>query len=55
MSVVLAGFNFVSGGRWERLLACLLGFVIARLVITQLTKSWGEDQLRCVRRASRAS
>ena len=37
MSVVLAGFYLVSCGRWERLLACLLGFVIARLVITRLT------------------
>jgi F1F0 ATPase subunit 2 len=38
MSVALAGFNLVSGGRWERLLACLLGFVVARLVITRLSK-----------------
>ena len=30
-SIALAGFYFVSGGHWERLLACLLGFVIARL------------------------
>jgi hypothetical protein len=27
----------VSGGHWERLLACLLGFVIARLIVTRLT------------------
>jgi F1F0 ATPase subunit 2 len=35
--VVLAGFYFVSGGRWERILACLLGFVIARFIIVRLT------------------
>jgi hypothetical protein len=28
----LAGFYAVSGGHWDRLLACLLGFVIARLL-----------------------
>ena len=39
MSLVPAGFYFVSGGHWERLLACLLGFVIARLVVTRLTKA----------------
>ena len=37
MSIALAGFYFVSGGDWDRLLACLLGFVIARFVVTQLT------------------
>ena len=34
---ILAGFYFVSGGHWERLLACLLGFVIARFIVTRLT------------------
>jgi uncharacterized protein (TIGR03437 family) len=38
MSVALAGFYFVSGGHWERLLMCLLGFVTARLVVTRLTQ-----------------
>ena len=37
MSIALAGFYFVSGGHWERLLACLLGFVMARLIVTRLT------------------
>ncbi len=35
--MVLAGFYFVSGGDWKRLLACLCGFVAARLIITRLT------------------
>ena len=34
---ILAGFYFVSGGHWERLLACLLGFVMARFIVTRLT------------------
>ena len=37
MSIALAGFYFVSGGHWERLLVCLLGFVMARLIVTRLT------------------
>ena len=37
MSIAVAGFYFVSGGHWERLLACLLGFVIARFIVMRLT------------------
>jgi F1F0 ATPase subunit 2 len=37
--LVLAGFYFVARGRWERLLACLLGFVAARLIATRLTRA----------------
>lgn len=43
MSLALAGFYFVSGGHWERLLLCLLGFVMARLAVTWLTRSSGEN------------
>jgi F1F0 ATPase subunit 2 len=35
--VALAGFYFVSRGDWRRLLACLLGFVLARIAITRFT------------------
>jgi F1F0 ATPase subunit 2 len=37
MSVALGGFYFIGRGHWERLVACLLGFVIARFIITLLT------------------
>ena len=36
MAIVLPGFYFVSGGDWRRLLACLLGFVIARFILMRL-------------------
>ena len=36
--IVLSGFYFVSGGDWKRLLASLLGFVIARLIVTRLIR-----------------
>ena len=39
MSITLAGFYFVSGSHWERLLLCLLGFVIARLIVTRFTRA----------------
>ena len=37
--IALAGFYAVSAGRWERMLACLLGFVTARFVVTRLTRA----------------
>jgi F1F0 ATPase subunit 2 len=40
--IVLAGFYFVTGGHWQRLLACLLGFVIARRIVTRLSGSPGK-------------
>ena len=54
MSIALAGFYFVSGGHWERLLLCLLGFVVARLVVMWLTRPSGENQTSPTREASHA-
>jgi F1F0 ATPase subunit 2 len=36
--ITLAGFYFVADHHWERLLVCLLGFVMARLAVTRLTR-----------------
>ena len=35
--VVIAGFYVVSDGHWQRLLACLFGFAIARFIVMRLT------------------
>lgn len=35
--LALSGFYLVANGHWQRLLACLLGFVIARFMVTQFT------------------
>lgn len=34
--VVVIGFYVVAGAYWQRLLVCLLGFVIARFIVTRL-------------------
>ncbi len=36
--IVVTGFYFVSHGDWRRLLTCLLGFLVARLVVMRLTR-----------------
>ncbi len=42
MSIVMAGFFVVGREDWKRLVACLVGFVIARLLVTWLTRSSGQ-------------
>ena len=37
MAVVLAGFYLVMQGRWERLIVCLLGFLVARAIMIRST------------------
>jgi F1F0 ATPase subunit 2 len=39
MSITLAGLYLVARAHWERLLACLLGFLLARLVVTRLVRA----------------
>lgn len=39
---VLAGFLFVSNGSLEKILACLAGFLIARIVVRRLSGSAAE-------------
>ena len=37
-SVTVGGFYFVSHGDWRKLVACLLGFITARIFVTRLTR-----------------
>jgi F1F0 ATPase subunit 2 len=39
MSLVLVGFYFVGRGDWQRLVACLIGFIIARLIVVRVTRT----------------
>lgn len=42
--LILAGFYWVLQGHWSRLLACLLGFLIARvIVVKRLTREPAEE------------
>jgi F1F0 ATPase subunit 2 len=54
-SVTLAGFYFVAGEHWERLLACLVGFISARFVVARLTRSPDDNQTQVAKEASDAS
>ena len=39
VGVALAGFYFIGRNDWQMMLACLFGFVVARVVVTRLTDS----------------
>ena len=39
MGLALAGFYFVARNSWQRWLLCLLGFVVARILVHWLTRS----------------
>ena len=52
--MVLAGLYFVGRGHWERLVVCLVGFIIARFIVTSLALPPGDKQTRPAQEASRA-
>ena len=54
MGVTMTGFYFVAGGDWQRLLASLVGFVMARQLVTRLTRLPEENQTRQSQEASHA-
>ena len=51
---VLGGLYLVANGDWQRLLPCLVGFVMAQLVVTRLTRPTGDSQIRPSQEASHA-
>jgi F1F0 ATPase subunit 2 len=55
MSVTLVGFYLVTGGHFERLLLCLLGFLGARLVVTWQTRGAEKTRPRSAREVGHAS
>lgn len=37
--IALAGFYWVALGHWQRLIACVVGFFVGRLIVTWFTRS----------------
>ena len=46
MGVTMTGFYVVAGGDWRRMLSCLVGFILARQIVTRLTRLPEEGQPR---------
>jgi F1F0 ATPase subunit 2 len=45
LGITLAGFYLVADDHWQPLVACLLGFVVARVVIVQFLAPWLEQRV----------
>jgi F1F0 ATPase subunit 2 len=43
MGIAPGGFYFVGQGDWRRFVACLVGFVIARLISTRFSGKWERE------------
>ena len=54
MGVTMTGFYLVSGGDWQRLFSCLVGFLLARQLVTRLTRVVDESQPHPPREARHA-
>jgi len=54
MGLVLAGFYFAGYGDWKRLVACLLGFVIGRIIVMRLTRARVEPRAPAAKESSHA-
>jgi F1F0 ATPase subunit 2 len=54
MTVVLLGFLLIGRGHWQRLLACLAGFIVARLFVTWKTRPLSLIQPRRTQGATHA-
>lgn len=52
MAVVLLGFYYVGANNWQKMLACLGGFLIARIVIVFLTKKAKQAESTFVKEAN---
>lgn len=52
-SIALLGFYFILGDNWRRLLTGLIGFTVARLIVTRFTRE-AEPQGRLAQEAGHA-
>ncbi|MEO5593948.1 MAG: ATP synthase subunit I [Chitinophagaceae bacterium] len=44
VGIALAGFYFIASGNWQRLVTCLLGFIVARFLVIYMTKTMDQKK-----------
>ena len=52
MAIVLFGFYYVGANNWQKMLVCLGGFLIARIVINRITKQDKQPKTVLINEAS---
>jgi F1F0 ATPase subunit 2 len=51
VSITLAGFYFIGQGNWEKLVSCMVGFIVARFIVIHYTKLIDEKELQLKHKA----
>ncbi len=44
LGIVMTGFYYLGQGQWERLMVCLTGFIVARILVIRLTRLAGVER-----------
>ena len=52
-AITVVGFYLISQGNWRKLLACLFGFFLARLLLTRYIRTRGETRTLMLEEGSR--
>ncbi len=55
MGITMLGFYVVGAASWQRLVVCLVGFVIARFAVTWMTRNWLQRQCDPMQQTKKAS
>ena len=50
--IAVGGFLFVARGDWRSILACFIGFLAARIVVTRLTRAPRNTKTRLIEETS---
>ena len=45
-AITMIGFYYISMAHWQRLLICVLGFVVARFLVMRITKQLDAKQIQ---------
>lgn len=48
--VTLLGFYYISLGKWQHLLLCLVGFIVGRFMVLRMTKAKDVEKLELERK-----
>ena len=46
LTVTMVGFYLVGNGSWQRLLVCVAGFALARMLVIRFTKTHDEKMIQ---------
>jgi len=46
VGVVMIGFYYIIHGGWEHIISSLIGFIVARILVTHFTKTRDKKQIR---------